>query len=67
MYTITRKNGELEVKNQDEAIVYKASVDSYMLYRNNNDNRIEAAKVKDLKDEDVLISLANAVKIGPVV
>jgi hypothetical protein len=61
MYTIERKDGFVEVKDSDGKIVYKASTDSFMIYK--QQDLIQVARIKELKDENLLIALATAVKL----
>jgi hypothetical protein len=61
MYTIERKDGFVEVRNSDGKTVYKASTDSYMIYKLSD--AIQVAQVKELKDPDILIALATAVRL----
>jgi hypothetical protein len=61
MYEIERKEDKVVIRRGGHA-VYSAPLESYILYRENN-NRVVVAKVKDLTDDLLLLALASAVEI----
>lgn len=60
MYQIERKDGKVIIR-RDGKLVYSDSDDSYVIYHQKDD--LKVSRVRDLKDNDLLLALATMVEL----
>jgi hypothetical protein len=62
MYRVERSNGKVLIRDWDNKLVYSSTDDAYIIY-NRAVNDITVEQVKDLKDHELLMALAQSVKL----
>ena len=64
MYRVSRTDEEVEVIDNAGKTIYKASLDSFIIYQESNVSGVTVGKVKDLKDGELLAALATSIKLS---
>jgi hypothetical protein len=66
MYTIVRKEGKVLVLDADSKPVYVSPEDAYLIHHGDvlGTEQIVVSRVKDLKDDQLLLALAKVVKLA---
>ncbi len=66
MYTVVRKDQKIMIVDHAGRPVFTSPEDGLIVHRGNvlGTEQLVVSKVKELKDEDLLLAVATAVKIG---
>jgi hypothetical protein len=66
MYTVVRKEGKIFVVDVDNKPVYASVEDAYIIHRGDvlGSEQVVVSRVKDLKDDQLLLAIAKVVKLS---
>jgi len=64
MYSVERKEGRIRIIDWNGQTVYSVDENSYVVHRPGSTNEIQATQAKALTDQQLLVALAKAEKIG---